>query len=597
MIATQAVSGGIVGAPLGSFGPKHPSSSFVAVAGEPAGAKRSLGRIGIVGGLIAGLACAALPGSAAAQTTPGMNEQLKQLQNEIKKIQRQYQNQLHHLQKQVDELRAAQAAPRPSPPPTPAAPQGLAVLPAPSAPPGLALPPATAALSPPAPGGPGAPMPPPATVTATGGGVFGTGIHVSFANTFLEGVTIYRTRNETADTLSNFNTGIPMPNNPNYNLSEFRESAHTSRFAMLAYGNVNADTRVSGYVETDFQSAGTTSNSAQVNGYTLRLRQAYAELDKNDWGIEVVGGQIWSLLTMFKQDMTPGQENIPVTIDAQYVPGFSWTRDPSVRIVQHFGMMSVGLAAESPQAVIFSGPTAPLVPTTFNNPGGTGLNSLATYSTDLGPDVVGKVTADPGWGHFEAYGVGRAFRSRADFSNHTIIGGGGGLAGIFPVVPHRLDLQADFLAGNGIGRYGAVGLPDVAVQPNGVLAPIPELQVLLGAVGHATPWLDLYTYAGMEKADATDFTADGVPFGYGSPLYNNTGCLHEGSTLCAANTSRVWQVTGGFWWTVYKGNFGKFLVGGQGSFTERQVFAGLGGGPNTNEGIFMASLRYYPFSP
>ena len=597
MIATRAVSGGIVAVPLGSFGNKHPSSSAVAVAGEPTGAKRGFGRIGIVGGLVLGLACAALPGAAAAQTTPDMNDQLKQLQHEITKIQRQYQKQLRSLQKQVDDLRAAQAAPRPSPPPRPSASPGLAVVPGPNAPPGLAVPP-TAVLPPPVPGGPGAPpLPAPATVTATSGGVFGTGIHVSFANTFIEGASIFRTRNETADISSNFNTGIPMPNNPNYNLSEFRESAHQSRLAMEAYAFVNADTKLRGYVETDFQSAGASTNSVESNSYTLRLRQAYAELDKSDWGIEVVGGQIWSLLTMFKQDMTPGQENIPVTIDGAFVPGFTWTRDPAFRIVQHFGMMSVGLAAESPQAVIFSGPTAPLVPTTFNNPGGTNLNPSTTYSTDLGPDIVGKVTADPGWGHFEAYGVGRAFRSRADFSNHTIIGGGGGLAGIFPVVPQRLDLQADFLAGNGIGRYGVGQLPDIAVQPNGVLAPIPELQVLLGAVGHATPWLDLYTYAGMEKADATDFMADGVPYGYGNPLYNNTGCLHEGSTLCAANTSRLWQVTGGFWWTVYKGNFGKFLIGGQGSFTERQVFPGLGGGPNTNEGIFLASLRYYPFAP
>jgi hypothetical protein len=67
--------------------------------------------------------------------------------------------------------------------------------------------------------------------------------------------------------------------------------------------------------------------------------------------------------------------------------------------------------------------------------------------------------------------------------------------------------------------------------------------------------------------------------------------------LCAANTSRVWQLTGGFWWDVYKGFFGRLRVGGQGSYTERQVFAGLGGGPNTNEGIFMAALRYYPFVP
>jgi len=51
------------------------------------------------------------------------------------------------------------------------------------------------------------------------------------------------------------------------------------------------------------------------------------------------------------------------------------------------------------------------------------------------------------------------------------------------------------------------------------------------------------------------------------------------STNCAANTSRVWQVTGGFWWDVYKGDFGRLRVGGQGSYTERQIFAGMEAGP------------------
>ncbi len=561
--------------------------------------KRDFAGFGAIGMLIAALGCASLPGAALGQTTPNLNDQLKQLQSEIKKIQKQYQNQLRSLQKQVDELKAAQAAPRPSRPPAPGYPPAgyppVGYPPAAAAAPGLAAPPPTAALPPPVPGGPG--TPPPATVAATKGGVFGTGIHVSFGNTFIEAASIYRTRNETADIGSNFNTGIPMPNNPNYYLSEFRESAHQSRLAMLAYGDVNAATRLSGYFETDFQSAGSSSNSVESNSYTLRLRQAYAELNNSDLGVYVVGGQIWSFLTMFQDDMTPGKENVPLTIDAQYVPGFTWLRDPELRVVKHFGMMSVGLAADNPQAAIFSGPTAPLVPTTFNNPGGSGLNPSTTYSTDLGPDVIGKMTVDPGWGHFEVYGVGRAFRSRADFENHTIIGGGGGLGGIFPVVPKRLDLQANFLAGDGIGRYGSVGLPDVAVQPNGALAPIPEFQVLLGAVGHATPALDLYAYAGMEDATRTAFTVKGVPFGYGNGLYNNTGCLIQGSSACAANTNRVWQVTGGFWWDVYKGDYGKMRVGGQGSYTERQVFPGLGGGPSTNEGIFMASLRYYPFSP
>jgi hypothetical protein len=334
------------------------------------------------------------------------------------------------------------------------------------------------------PGGPGAP-PPPTEVTAKRGGIFGTGINVSFANTFIEAASIFRTRNEVVDIGSNFNTGIPMPNSPNYFFSEFRESAHQSRVAMLAEGRVAANTKIDGYFETDFQSAGASSNSVQSNSYTLRLRQAYATADKKDWGTYILGGQSWSFLTMFKEDMTPHQENIPLTIDAQYVPGFTWLRNPEFRVVQHFGdLYAAGLALESPQAVIFSGPNAPSVPVTFNNTGGSGLNPTTTYSTDIGPDIVAKVTADPGWGHFEAYGVGRAFRSRANFSNHTILGGGGGLGAILPIIPKLLEFQADFLAGPGIGRYGSVGLPDVAVKPSGVLAPIPEIQALVGLVGH-----------------------------------------------------------------------------------------------------------------
>jgi hypothetical protein len=244
---------------------------------------------------------------------------------------------------------------------------------------------------------------------------------------------------------------------------------------------------------------------------------------------------------------------------------------------------------------------------TFNNPGGSGLNSTATYSTDVGPDIVVKATADPGWGHFEVYGLGRLFRSRADMSNHNILGGGGGAGAILPIVPKLLDFQADFLAGNGIGRYGSVGLPDVTVKPDGVLAPIPGIQALVGLVGHPTDTIDLYAYAGIEAANSTPFTTftktGPIPFGYGNDLYNNSACLHEAASVtaaatnCAANTSSVWQITGGFWWDVYKGDFGRLRVGGQGSFTERSVFAGIGGGPNTTEGIFMASLRYYPFAP
>ena len=229
--------------------------------------KRNIARKGVIGGLIAGFASAILPVSATAQSVG--NDPIKQLQDQIRKIQREYQSQIRGLQKQLDDLKAAQAAPK-TPPPPPAAP-------------GLAVPPPGGILPPPVPGGPGAPPPPPAAVAAKHG-IFGTGIDVSLANSFIEAATIFRTRNETADISSNFNTGIPMPNNPNYHLSEFRESAHQSRLALLATGSVNEDTKLAGYFETDFQSAGTTSNSVESNSYTLRLRQAYATLDKRDWG-------------------------------------------------------------------------------------------------------------------------------------------------------------------------------------------------------------------------------------------------------------------------------------------------------------------------
>jgi hypothetical protein len=217
---------------------------------------------------------------------------------------------------------AAQAAPK-----APTAPS------APAAPTPLAIPPTAAALPPPVQGGPGAPPPP-----AKGKGFLGTGVEVSLANTYLEGAGIFRARNEVADLLSNWNTGIPMPNNPNYHLSEFRETGRGSRFAMLAQGNVNDDTKLAGYVETDFLSAGTTSNSVEVNAYTLRLRLAYATA-KNDWGAYILGGQAWSLLTLFNSDMTPRREQIPLTIDSQYVPGFTFTRNPQFRVASSISAM------------------------------------------------------------------------------------------------------------------------------------------------------------------------------------------------------------------------------------------------------------------
>ena len=67
------------------------------------------------------------------------------------------------------------------------------------------------------------------------------------------------------------------------------------------------------------------------------------------------------------------------------------------------------------------------------------------------------------------------------------------------------------------------------------------------------------------------------------------------STNCAASTKRVWQVTGGLWYNLYKGRFGMMRIGEQASYTKRDLFSGIGGGPSTDEIVVLTSLRYYPF--
>ena len=54
--------------------------------------------------------------------------------------------------------------------------------------------------------------------------------------------------------------------------------------------------KLSGYFESDFLSAGVTSNANQSNSYTLRVRQIWGKAETKG-GFSVTGGQTWSLVT------------------------------------------------------------------------------------------------------------------------------------------------------------------------------------------------------------------------------------------------------------------------------------------------------------
>jgi type II secretory pathway pseudopilin PulG len=428
---------------------------------------------------------------------------------------------------------------------------------------------------------------------------------------------VYRNKNQTADIASNYNTGIPFTYQPNAHISEFRETARQSRFSLLAEGPKTGSLRAESYIETDFLSAGVTSNSAESNSYTMRVRHFYGVLRDSGMGWYVLGGQNWSFATLYTTaDLNPRTERIPQTIDAQYVVGFNWLRVPQLRFVKLFDVMgkkvSAGISLETPQASFYTGcntvatpaptgcGTPPSAITTM--PGGTLLNSTANYSIDFAPDIIVKAAADPGYGHYEVYGLGRGFRDRspgtAAGSNNTTWGGSVGAGMILPLV-ENLEFQASGLFGAGNGRYGSAQLPDATLRPDGTVAAIREWQALGGFVYKPVPELTLYVYAGEEKASRTAYTnaAGTAGIGYGSALYNNSGCysLTGTASTCIGNTNEVQQIAVGEWYKVYQGAIGNFQIGLQYSYLERRTFSGVGGSPIANINMGFFSFRYYPF--
>jgi len=421
---------------------------------------------------------------------------------------------------------------------------------------------------------------------------------------------VYRTKNETADLASTF-SGIPFNSSSAGQTSEFRFSARQTRITALAQGDVNPDTHLAFYGELDFLGAAQTANSNETNSYTPRMRVLYNQVDWDHSGLHLLAGQNWSLVTMQAKGITPRNENIPPTIDAQYIPGFSFARQPQVRLTKDLGAtLRLAVSLENPQTTSFTSPTAypASVHLTASAPGGSGFDSANTLSLNHIPDAVVKMVYDPTVAdrtlHFEVFGLYRSFYERLDSANRNVNGGGVGAGLIVPLLPQFLDFQLSGMGGKGIGRYGAAQLTDVTFDAAGNIKPVSEIQALAGLTLHPSPKLDIYVFAGEEKESAQAYfltSSTGVVsgYGYGNPLYSNSGCESEtASGRCVGNTRVVEQGTAGFWYKPFIGKYGRYQIGLQYSYTERKAFNGNGPlsiAPIANDSMVFASFRYYPF--
>ena len=429
---------------------------------------------------------------------------------------------------------------------------------------------------------------------------------------FTELAGIYRAHNEQADVGSSFYK-IPFPgtaanfqntpgasggaNAQQYYEPEFRESARQSRFALLAqYGDgVN---KLEYYMETDFLSAGTTSNSNETNSYTLRMRHFYADWQRDDWYL--LAGQTWSLVTPFSHGLDLRKQYTPLGIDAQYVVGFNWARQAGLRVVKSLGKVAaVGFALEEPQtAGVLGGGCGGAVVTGCAGNGSGLLNPSTTYSSDIAPDVVLKFALDPGFGHYELYSLTRFLHDRGSGTvdttqrNHTTVAESLGGSLLIPLLPGVLDFKANGLIGRGNGRYGSGQLNDAVVDPaDGALSATREQQVMLGLEAHATNRLDLYVYAGMENQKSA----------HGDGGTDNSGCetnpgTATGAGACSFNIGNERMVTFGGWWKAYRGTLGSVQVGAQGSYLVNHTLTAANGTVGrTEDPMAFVSLRYYPF--
>ncbi len=459
----------------------------------------------------------------------------------------------------------------------------------------------------------------------------------------LEGV--YRQRSLNSDINTPFNA-TPFSGANEAHVSEFNLTGRQTRLGGLFEGNAGPY-KLSGYFESDFLSAGTTSNANQSNSYTFRTRQAWGKIETKS-GFAVTGGQTWSLLTETGKSTDVRTEKLPNTVDSNYVVGYTWLRLPTIRIQQKIGnpifgnAVTLAASLEQAQTVNFSATNAP-TNFFFGGPGQAGglYNPLANYSNNAAPDVIVKIATDTAHSHFEVAGIGRFFRDRVypgiaqpaqnrpgvpfgPPSNDTKFGGGGYLAGRISLNKY-VDVAATGMVGTGIGRYASAQLPDVTVRPNGNLEPIRSAHGLASLETHPMPKLDVYAYYGGEYAQRTVY-ATGVaatPFtGYGVSTVNDTGCSKEltpnnasglggspSAANCNANTRYIQEGVFGFTYRLVNNpKYGRLQYQATYSYLARAAWPGATAGtvvggivpaptalgaPRATNNMFHAGMRYY----
>jgi hypothetical protein len=444
---------------------------------------------------------------------------------------------------------------------------------------------------------------------------------------FMAAETVYRQKATGAD-IPTALSSIPMDNANAASLSEFYGSGRQSRLSLLAEGKTSIAT-IRGYAEVDFLGTGTNSNNNQSNSYVLRQRAVWAQAVLNN-GLTFQGGQMWSLAVEHAKGLSnfSGDIKTPQTIDPNYLPGFVWARQYGFAVIKSGKQLSYGISLENAQTlqggsncptVTVSGVTSSACLWGTASAQSSSFNAVnGTYSYNLGPDIIAKVAVDPGWGHYEAFAIGRfphyeyypnyasttVSKTSGSFTDSLPTGGFGGSLRA-PVFGKYGDFGLSGLYGWGVGRYGDTTLADVTFDAKGRMKALTNVSGLATVELHPTPRLVVYVNYGEDFVGRLDNLAAGANAGYGLLNANNSGCNVQSTTptsgtasssggTCNGNNKFVQETVAGMWYDFYKGAAGRVRLGLQYGNINRAIW----GGATTPEAVatenqFYTSFRYY----
>jgi hypothetical protein len=399
---------------------------------------------------------------------------------------------------------------------------------------------------------------------------------------FFNGESTYRTHATGGEEATPWSS-IPYESADSYSQSEMNLSGRQSRVGFIAEGKVGWGTLRATF-EGDFLGVGTTSNDNQSTSYIFRQRIASAEAETNShWTFS--GGQGWTLAAENRKGITTAAANIalPAQIDPNYVAGLVWARSGFMRVTKAYAKAAFAISAENPQ-LLYTATLAGNTPYAVVGSAGLGASllnqaisscspstsivnytnqkqtdsvgntvdiavpvyktvnscaNLANISFNEAPDMLVKASFDPGFGHYEVFGVARFFHETVypgettnsnlygglkdivtgavvapalstdgSFSNSITLGGVGGSARM--PITKAFTFGAKGLIGPGVGHFGTSNLSDATSNAAGQLVPIHNFSGLLTAEVTPSPRLQLYFYYGGDYAGRDDEATSGT---------------------------------------------------------------------------------------